>query len=70
LSYPDFDRDPHPALLRSVKLSLQTLVLDCWDYAGSQNPPILHRKETFLPADHTLRDKFAGSPSKKSGMVC
>ena len=33
--------------------------LDCWDYSASDNPPILHRKETFLPADHPLREKFA-----------
>ncbi len=33
--------------------------LDCWDYFGSENPPILHRKEMFLPADHPLREKFA-----------
>ena len=23
------------------------------------NPPVLHRKETFLTADHPLREKFA-----------
>jgi hypothetical protein len=25
----------------------------------SKNPPILHRKETFLPGDHPLRPKLA-----------
>ena len=59
LSYPDFETDPHPALMRSVKLNLRTRELDCWDYFDSNNPPILHRKETFLPADHPLREKFA-----------
>ncbi|MDA1055736.1 MAG: hypothetical protein O3C40_35525 [Planctomycetota bacterium] len=49
LSYPDFETDPHPALARSVKLNLRTRELDCWDYFSSDNPPILHRKETFLP---------------------
>ena len=49
LVYPDFATDPHPALLRSIKLSLRTRELDCYDYATSTNPPILHRKETFLP---------------------
>src|SRR6185312_17361123 len=45
LSYPDFDTDPHPALLRCVKLSLRALQLACYDYTQSTNPPILHRKE-------------------------
>jgi hypothetical protein len=41
LVYPDFETDPHPALLRSIKLSLRTRELDCFDYATSTNPPIL-----------------------------
>jgi DNA phosphorothioation-associated putative methyltransferase len=59
LVYPDFETDPHPALLRSIKLSLRTRELDCFDYATSTNPPILHRKETFLPPGHALMTKFA-----------
>jgi DNA phosphorothioation-associated putative methyltransferase len=59
LAYPDFEAEPHPALRRSVKLNLRTLELDCWDYDESENPPILHRKEAFVTADHPLRAKFA-----------
>ena len=59
LVYPEFETDPHPALLRSIKLSLRTRELDCYDYAHSTNPPVLHRKETFLPADHPLHARFA-----------
>jgi len=59
LVYPDFETDPHPALLRSIKLSLRTREFDCYDYATSTNPPILHRKETFLPPGHALVAKFA-----------
>jgi DNA phosphorothioation-associated putative methyltransferase len=59
LSYPDFDSDPHPALARCVRLSLRTRELHCYDYAGSDNPPVLHRKETFLHAEHALFAKFA-----------
>ena len=59
LVYPDFDTNPHPALVRCMRLSLRTRQLDCYDYAESANPPILHRKETFLRADHPLYDKFA-----------
>ncbi len=59
LAYPDFETDPHPALLRSVKLNLRSRELDCYDYSESDNPPILHRKETFVPTDHPSYEKFA-----------
>lgn len=59
LAYPDFETDPHPALLRSVKLNLRSRELDCYDYSTSDNPPILHRKETFVPTNHPLYEKFA-----------
>jgi DNA phosphorothioation-associated putative methyltransferase len=59
LVYPDFETDPHSALMRSVKLSLRTREIDCLDYATSTNPPVLHRKETFLASDHPLHAKFA-----------
>jgi hypothetical protein len=36
------DTDPHPALVRCVKLSLRTRELECYDYAASANPPVLH----------------------------
>ncbi len=59
LAYPDFDSDPHPALLRSVKLSLRSREIDCLEYAASANPPVLHRKEAFLTEDHPLHARFA-----------
>jgi DNA phosphorothioation-associated putative methyltransferase len=59
LFYPGFDTDAHPALLRSIKLSLRSLQLDCYDYSTSANRPILHRKETFIPVDHPLYPTFA-----------
>lgn len=59
LVYPSFETDPHPALTRSVKLSLRTRELVCLDYADSENPPILHRKETFLEPAHPWHEKFA-----------
>jgi len=59
LVYPDFEIDPHPALLRSVKLSLRTREIDCLEYAASANLPILHRKETFVTSDHPLHVRFA-----------
>lgn len=59
LVYPEFNHDPHPALLRSPRVNLRTRQIDSNDYAQSTNPPVLHRKETFLAVDHPLHDKFA-----------
>jgi DNA phosphorothioation-associated putative methyltransferase len=59
LVYPEFDDDPHPALLRSVRVNLRTREIDSNDYSPSANPPVLHRKETFLTSDHPLHAKFA-----------
>jgi DNA phosphorothioation-associated putative methyltransferase len=59
LSYPAFDDDPHPALAQSLSVHLQTFRVRTRDYSDFHNPPILHRKETFLPAEHPLRAKFA-----------
>jgi DNA phosphorothioation-associated putative methyltransferase len=59
LVYPDFEVDPHPSLLRCVKLNLRTLQIECYDYSQSTNPPVLHRKESFLPPSDPLRVKFA-----------
>jgi DNA phosphorothioation-associated putative methyltransferase len=59
LNYPTFDTDPHPALEASLRADLRRLHVKFTDFAGSQNPPILHRKETFVPPDYPGRDKFA-----------
>lgn len=59
LVYPDFETDPHPALSRSVKLCMRTRQIACQEFELRPNPPVLHRKETFLHDDHELRAKFA-----------
>lgn len=59
LFYPDFDNDPHPALSASVQADLRGLRVDYRDYSNSTNPPILHRKETFVTPDYPLYQKFA-----------
>ena len=59
LSYPEFDRDPHPALATSLLVPLQTFRIQHRDYTNSNNPPILHRKETFIPPAHPLYAKFS-----------
>ena len=65
LVYPGFDTDAHPALLRNIKLSLRTRELDCFDYARSTNPPVLHRKDAFLPADHPLHGEVRPADARK-----
>jgi DNA phosphorothioation-associated putative methyltransferase len=59
LVYPEFESEPHPALLRCVKLNLRSRQIECYDYAQSANPPVLHRKESFLSSDHPSHEKFA-----------
>ena len=58
LSYPEFESDPHPALAASLTVHLQTFRLRERDYRSSRNPPVLHRKETFVSVEHPLHDKF------------
>jgi DNA phosphorothioation-associated putative methyltransferase len=59
LAYPHFETDPHPALTESVVVDLVTGKTRRDDYRGRANPPVLHRKETFLPPEHPLHLKFA-----------
>lgn len=59
LSYPKFETDPHPALSFSLTVNLQTFGVRTRMYMGHRNPPVLHRKECFLPEEHPLRSKFA-----------
>src|SRR5205807_2985697 len=59
LIYPEFETDPHPALLRCVRLNLRTRQIECYDYAKSANPPVLHRKETLLVPSDPLHARFA-----------
>ncbi len=58
LFYPDFDSDPHPTLTLSIVVDLQTQQTTYWDYTDNQNPPILHRKETFVTPDYPQYPDF------------
>lgn len=51
LNYPEFDTDPHPVLTEATKINLNTGYVIRTDYRSRANPPILHRKETFLPPE-------------------
>lgn len=59
LVYPNFDDLPHPVLVSSLSVPLQTFRMDHRDYRASKNRPLLHRKEDFVASDYPLREKFA-----------
>ena len=59
LVYEDFFVDPHPVLAEATKINLKSGTVVQTDYRGRANPPILHRKETFVPTIHPRRDEFA-----------
>ncbi len=48
LNYKDFDDEAHPPLLYSVRVYLANTSYAIRDYSSSENPPILHRKETLV----------------------
>ena len=56
LSYPTFFVEPYPALTQSVTVDLSKLEHRVTQYLASDNPPILHRKETMLPSTHSAYD--------------
>ncbi len=58
LYYEDFDLDPHPALRKSWLIDLETGSISYWDYSNRKNPPILHRKETFVSDEYPLYQEF------------
>ncbi|AFY48316.1 DNA phosphorothioation-associated putative methyltransferase [Nostoc sp. PCC 7524] len=59
LFYPEFDTDPHPALQASITIDLKTLYVTHRDYSNRANPPVLHRKETFVTPNYPLYEQFA-----------
>lgn len=71
LSYPDFERNPHPALRRGVKVAMRSREVFCYEYGESANPPILHRKEAMLHDSHKLFAKFQRLSTKeeKAGLL-
>ncbi len=68
LRYPDFDRVPHPELNYSVKVYLPKAAHSFRDYADSTNPPLLHRKETFLDELHPDYRRCAALTAREEEM--
>jgi len=59
LFYPDFDHAGHPPLQGSLQVTLPSLEVSYRRYDNSDNPPILHRKETFVHTDYPYYETFA-----------
>ena len=58
LNYPDFFDDSYPTLYTSYTIDLEKKTFRKANYNKTDNPPILHRKETFLKPDHPLVSTF------------
>lgn len=58
LSYPRFERDPHPVLESSLIVHLQTFKMRYRQYSEAENPPLLHRKEEFVRPDDPSHSKY------------
>jgi DNA phosphorothioation-associated putative methyltransferase len=59
LFYPDFDTNPHPSLDKSIIIDLENQTVKKLEYYDTDNPPILHRKETFVTPNYPLYQDFA-----------
>ena len=70
LSYPDFDRDPHPGLHKSVNVCLRSFKVRVRHY--DDNRPILHRKELFVVSSYPKRTIFARltAQEERHGLYC
>jgi DNA phosphorothioation-associated putative methyltransferase len=58
LCYPTFDEVAHPRLAFSAIVNLDEARASFKDYSGARNPPVLHRKDEFVGADHPLYARF------------
>jgi len=58
LHYPDFECYAYPALQKSFTIDLEKFSVRESSYEQSDNPPILHRKETFVSEDHEMYEEF------------
>ncbi|MGL5602907.1 MAG: DNA phosphorothioation-associated putative methyltransferase [Silvania sp.] len=58
LHYPDFYSDSYPSLRQSLNVDLKKLSHRITKYDVSDNPPILHRKETMILPDNEYFQHF------------
>ena len=70
LVYPDFDTDPHPALRRSVKLSLRTREIDCLITRTAPTRRSCIARRRFWRAIIRSMTNLPGSRLKKRKTAC
>jgi len=58
LNYPDFETYAYPSLHHCYTVDLHKLAVRIANYSASENPPILHRKEYFVPDNYPLKGEF------------
>ena len=58
LNYPDFETGSYPELNYSYTINIEKLSVREANYSKSDNPPILHRKETFVAEGYPLAPLF------------
>ena len=58
LFYPSFESNSYPALKHSFTVDLAKLTVRKSEYGKTDNPPILHRKETFVDENYPLKALF------------
>lgn len=58
LFYPDFDTYPYPLLAKGVTVDFKNGNRASTDFSKRDNPPILHRRETFLSYKDIRRSEF------------
>lgn len=58
LRYEAFEKIAHPRLLYSVRVYLPKASYGVRSYVASENPPILHRKDTFVAKSHPHYEKY------------
>lgn len=70
LNYPEFYSDSYPALEQSLNVDLSKLSHKITDYRSSDNPPILHRKETMILQESNHYEHFASltKEGEKAGL--
>lgn len=59
LEYPDFDKTAHPSLHKATVIMLRERKIVFRDYTSSENPPVLHRKDTLLSKNDPRYRLFA-----------
>ena len=59
LRYPFFIEDPHPALAAAIVVNVDSGDVKLQDFSQQDNPPILHRKELFIPEWSVYHKEFA-----------